>query len=397
MNTLQHLLSLMMLLQKISHNVNRLGNESSHSFTFKSSDLRYSNTTLTQKQKRWRLKIDVAGLTFHVMLDTLIWIIGAIIFCVMICYYNWCTTKTDEDSIPLIEDETLLWRDPHYNQPRSIHHQQSDGYPHLPTSLFKSDISHITRQTRSGYRYNRTLCDHTILSDITIDSRGNICNSDTILNTGCCPLDSILNPTLGLKYCDGKWVDHVPWHLFEDNKCECYREHSYCIAGCMEHFVGISWDETKQDIYRWETCKYICSTSSKSTFRGQLFKDKEYRYCFGNQFYPSTEYGIFALLAPSLRTGISPILSCDEFCFESNPKSRCSPFTARMFSGQCEYHEMITGTKCNECSMNSIAAPSVKETPHDQMCTVSDEAANVCGIIPREDEEHLCLCATFVM
>merc|ERR1719295_1646370 len=262
---------------------------------------------MARERKQWRLIIQLRGHVMDFILNDLFWSVLIVFVTLQICWIVWCRYLIAHPMIPMFPtlspnsvDETLLWHHPYYNQPQSTYHQFAEGYPHFPSILFQKHTKETkdTIQTQPGYRINRTLCDHTILGEITIDSRGNICDLNSILNTGCCPLDSIKRPTLGLAHCDGEYgVDRVPWELFEDHKCECYREHSHCIAGCIHNFVGTAWDDTKQDIYRWETCKYICSTSSKSTFRGQLFKDPEYRYCFGNQFFPSTEYGIFALLA----------------------------------------------------------------------------------------------------
>jgi len=307
----------------------------------------------------------------------------------------------NHDSIALVVEQirfrVMRLTQPHmFHAPLSIFAQKPEGRQHLPPYLFTPSANQSTIDP--AYWIDYRLCEHTKSGHYSADSKGALCKLHDIGDDGCCPPKRALHPmALGsdrdtVTQCTAQQTAHVPYHLFTDNMCECHREHSMCVLSCMQHFEGLAIDTAAQGKFEWDACNFVCASSSKSTVNARYYRDPTHKFCFGNEFFSSTEYGIVAALAPSCKVVASETLSCSDQCAMLNEKSHCSPRATSLFSDDCSYHAMVTGDECSECRQGSHGPVVEKSADTGQVCYKSRSGSDGCSLAPAENQANICMC-----
>lgn len=275
--------------------------------------------------------------------------------------------------------------------PQSLYIQHPEKRLHLPDILFSNAAA-----------ANSSLCEYTKLEsqlEQSIDSNGNICKIQDINKSGCCPQTNIIKTDVGRSCASSADISsyQVPYKLYSNDALICCSSYVYCIDVCLSNFIAKPFDLSIETKYKFDNCKYICRTSSKSTTKSRYYIDPSYKYCFGNAFYPNIQYNIMALLAPSFKLVLteSGDISCKERCKKLNINSDCSVFLAEIFSDDCKYHQQITSTTCKKCKTGKNV-PSIQylNTEH-QICYKSSKSnRNVCNFKSRDkSQQNICLCS----
>lgn len=279
----------------------------------------------------------------------------------------------------------------YFEPPPSLFIQKPENRLYLPKILFSK-----FKPDKTSNISNTLKCQYTKSGMNSIDSNGNICKLQDIDNSGCC-IRNIVNNTFSSKECEPETQRKSNvYELFNNDKCECFSSYIGCISICLINFVGKSFDKSIQEKYSFDSCNYICRTSSSSTIKSRYYIDDEYKYCYGNSYYPSTQYSILALLHPSYKFILTESdKNCASTCKKLNKNSYCSPLSSIIFRDDCKYHEIMTSNKCQQCRIANNAAAIQNYNQSNQICYRSSElTTNVCDFKPYdESQQNICLCS----
>ena len=272
--------------------------------------------------------------------------------------------------------------------PQSVYVQRPEKRLHFPHILFTNPYNSV----------NSSLCQYTKLETNTIDSNGNICKIQHIDHeTGCCNKNNIIDDNKKSSLCKSitdTSTYHVPYKLYSNDISICCNSYIECINKCLNEFIAKPFDLSIESRYKFDHCKYICRTSSKSTTKSRYYLDSSYKYCFGNAFYPKIQYNIISLFAPSFKLILANSdNNCKQTCKILN-NSHCSVLPSEIFGDDCKYHQKMTSTKCKTCKIGKNS-PSIQYFNTDnQICYRSSKInKNVCDFKQRDaSQQNICLC-----